>query len=714
MSKLFISVTHKINKLTDDFNWARVRLFDKPCCEAFLMLCQADGEAEIKSVQQKPKNKWRPQPMDTIELEKTGSRKLKLSAKTIMTIAEKLYTQGLISYPRTETNKFSNDMNLRPLVEMQTQHPDWGDFANRVLDWGPNPRNGNKSDQAHPPIHPTKLATNLQGNEKRVYELIVRHFLACVSRDAVGSETVVNATIGNEDFTASGLIILERNYLDVYIYDRWTGKEIHNYEVGQKFVPTELSLHEGATNPPNMLTEADLIALMEKHGIGTDATHAEHISKIKEREYIGELDQGHLVPGVLGMGLVEGYELMNLQLAQPRLRAGLEEDLKAICEGRKNPHVVLAEQIQKYKACYQIIEREAQELDRALGQRFGQAPQEAPQLAQMNAPATREVLLCPKCRRTKMLLKQKRDNGDFFISCQGFPLCRNAVWFSNDVKEVSLVDEACGACGGENKKLKFKFSQTSMLGLVNEVPANSRIEGTHYITCIVCDDALRRLLAIPVESVKMLGNVVGAGTRPVQQNNQPPARDPPARGFATNANPEQNQRRGWYNDDDDDQQPRGFGNGQNQNQRRGWYNDDDDDAPAGGGGAVAVGSNNRNQNWNNNQNQNWNNNQQQTHGNPSRPPVDLKKLPNVKCQCNKNAGKLVTNKAGPNQGRPFYNCASRACKFFQWADVPAQVNQRPNNFNQTAQQSGTGPKRKCGVCRQEGHTKKTCPNVQHY
>lgn len=264
-----IKLTHKMNDLTVEYNWARNRLFDKACCEAILMLCKAENQAIITNVQQKPKNKWRPQPMDTIELEKTGSRKLRMSAKEIMTIAEKLYTKGFISYPRTETNQFSKDIKLRPLVEMQAQDPDWGGFANRVLQWGPNPRNGNKSDQAHPPIHPTKYATGLNGNEKRVYELVVRHFLACVSKDAIGTETIVNATIGGEEFNANGLVILERNYLDVYIYEKWSGKEIHNYEIGFAFVPTVLDLHEGATSPPALLTEADLIALMEKHGIGT-------------------------------------------------------------------------------------------------------------------------------------------------------------------------------------------------------------------------------------------------------------------------------------------------------------------------------------------------------------------------------------------------------------------------------------------------------------
>ena len=132
-------------------------------------------------------------------------------------------------------------------------------------------------------MHFTFFNSDLDGNERRVYELICRHFLACVSKDAVGSETIVNINIAGEKFHANGLCIYERNYLDVYIYDKWNAKQIHKYEQGQIFEPTEISMQEGATTAPPLLTEADLIALMEKHGIGTDATHAEHINTIKER-----------------------------------------------------------------------------------------------------------------------------------------------------------------------------------------------------------------------------------------------------------------------------------------------------------------------------------------------------------------------------------------------------------------------------------------------
>lgn len=80
-----------------------------------------------------------------------------------MQAAERLYTQGYISYPRTETNIFPKELNLGPLVEMQTESGQWGNFAQKVLQDGISPRQGKKSDQAHPPIHPIKFANNLQG-----------------------------------------------------------------------------------------------------------------------------------------------------------------------------------------------------------------------------------------------------------------------------------------------------------------------------------------------------------------------------------------------------------------------------------------------------------------------------------------------------------------------------------------------------------------------
>ncbi len=105
-------MNHTIDELTVEYNWDRHRLFDKQCCEAFLMVCQGNPVATVTNVVKKQKSKWRPCPLDTIELEKLSSKKLKISAKETMKIAEKLYQQGFISYPRTETNIFSSEIDL--------------------------------------------------------------------------------------------------------------------------------------------------------------------------------------------------------------------------------------------------------------------------------------------------------------------------------------------------------------------------------------------------------------------------------------------------------------------------------------------------------------------------------------------------------------------------------------------------------------------------
>lgn len=93
------------------------------------------------------------------------------------------------------------------------------------------------------------LIIDLSGNEKLLYEFIVRSFLACCSKDAQGQETTVTIEVAKEKFSASGLMITARNYLEVYPYDKWSSKEIHVYEVSvkaqfwQAFVLTNICLN---------------------------------------------------------------------------------------------------------------------------------------------------------------------------------------------------------------------------------------------------------------------------------------------------------------------------------------------------------------------------------------------------------------------------------------------------------------------------------------
>ena len=102
----------------------------------------------------------------------------------------------------------------------------FGEFASRVASgemWG-GPKNGKLDDKAHPPIHPVKGARKeeMDANEWKIYDLISRHFLATISKDAIGNETKVDAQVGSEIFTAKGLIIEEQNWLEVFPFEKWS------------------------------------------------------------------------------------------------------------------------------------------------------------------------------------------------------------------------------------------------------------------------------------------------------------------------------------------------------------------------------------------------------------------------------------------------------------------------------------------------------------
>jgi DNA topoisomerase-3 len=121
-----------------------------------------------------------------------------------------------------------------------------------------------------------------------------------------------------------------------------------------------------------MLTEADLITLMDKNGIGkisfliltgTDATIHEHIKKIQEREYTTK--QGdRFYPTTLGMALVKGYDSMEmaLSLSKPHMRSQMEHNMRAICEGQKSKDVVIAEGVQLYREAFSIAEAQENKL----------------------------------------------------------------------------------------------------------------------------------------------------------------------------------------------------------------------------------------------------------------------------------------------------------------------------------------------------------------
>uniref|UniRef100_A0A0W0EWV8 DNA topoisomerase n=1 Tax=Moniliophthora roreri TaxID=221103 RepID=A0A0W0EWV8_MONRR len=351
---IYLAVTTADDQETP-FNWKRDRLFSEDEALVIYEHVMANPLARVIKVEKKETKKWKPLPLTTVEMQKAGSRLLKLAPKKILDIAEKLYQQGFLSYPRTETDQFDSQFDFQSLIEKQRADPSWGAFATSLQEGGfSTPRKGKNNDKAHPPIHPTAYAGNLHGEEKRVYEYITRRFLACCSKDAKGWQTVVEVVCGDELFEAKGLTVTERNYLMVFPYDKWNDHELPDFEEGQEFQPSVCELRHGETSRPSLLTEADLVSLMDKNGIGTDATIAGHINTVIEREYVIERMDGqtkYLLPSTLGLGLVEGYDQIDFSpsFSKPLLRR---------------------ESLEQYKEMYVIARREFGKVVECLRQHF--------------------------------------------------------------------------------------------------------------------------------------------------------------------------------------------------------------------------------------------------------------------------------------------------------------------------------------------------------
>lgn len=300
------SNSNKIKKgfIEVDFHWAKERIDEKAKADEIRLKLQNAFKSQtntLKVLEAKKKNKIknRPLPLNTVEMQKLISRKLKIQSHKTMSIAEKLYNMGYISYPRTETQIYSKSENLRKIVEdlcasanneSDKFEYEWVAYAKRLLSSGKElaAREGMLNDNSHPPISPVKFAKKSQLNteEFKIYNLIVLHFLASLSEDANGEETEVKLEIENEVFIAKGFNLLKKGFLEVYPYEEWNDKfipgfqkdEIIKYNENSKFEVTE-----GKTKPPAQMSEAELIELMDKNGIGTDATIHEHIKTIKER-----------------------------------------------------------------------------------------------------------------------------------------------------------------------------------------------------------------------------------------------------------------------------------------------------------------------------------------------------------------------------------------------------------------------------------------------
>lgn len=395
---LDVDLTHGPTSTKFNVSWSRVRLFDKEIIYMFYNEIRNCAKARVTDVVLAQKSKQRPNALNTVELLRAASSGLGISPINAMHVAERLYTQGFISYPRTETTQYPDNFNFREVVQQQVKSNVWGECARKLMSGDlQQPRKGtDKGD--HPPITPTAFADNstLTGDAWRLYEFVTKWFLATISPDCKYEELTITVAIENEEFSATGKNIVSKGWTELLTWKQIDTKDIPSLKVGDLLDVSTIKVSEKLTNPPDYLTESELIGLMEKNGIGTDASIPVHINNICERNYVKLERDRRLVPTTLGVVLVHGYQRIDPDLCLPKMRSQVEEQLNLIACGKANYKLVLQHTLKIFEQKFHFFVQNISHMDSLFEDSFSS-------LSSMGKPMSR----CGKCRRYMKLVQCK-------------------------------------------------------------------------------------------------------------------------------------------------------------------------------------------------------------------------------------------------------------------------------------------------------------------
>lgn len=312
-----------------------------------------------------------PVPLNTIELERRASAYLNIRSKEALTIAENLYQNGLISYPRTETTIYPKTLNLYRVAGRFRNWEDVGWYVAKMLEKGLKPTRGTSDDKAHPPIYPTAAASKEEVTRRfgekawLLYELVARHFLATISEPAEVERQKVTVKMDGLSLAAEGRRVVYEGFYYVYPYPRPRDAPLPYLVEGDKLEVLEVKLQEKTTKPPPFLSESELLALMRKYGIGTDATMQDHIHTNIERKYF-VIRRKRCIPTVLGKTLAVALHDTVPALVVPEVRGRMEAELVKIATGEKKPEEVVEEIKNEFLKYYDELKKREDELAETL------------------------------------------------------------------------------------------------------------------------------------------------------------------------------------------------------------------------------------------------------------------------------------------------------------------------------------------------------------
>ena len=449
---------------TDESGSEQTRIWDESqAVDAFDTL-EAATEAVVDGVDRSVRTDRPPAPFNTTQFIRAAGA-IGYSAKVAMGRAEMLYTEGYITYPRTDNTVYPADLDHSAHIDAFAEHPTFEDAVTYLTEHAPlSPTRGDKETTDHPPIYPTgeiptptdldDLDSEVDGDDLwEVYELVVRRYFATLAPAAKWERLRIDLEAGDDETTvqlkANGRRLLEPGYHTVYPYSNRSEAIVPDVEAAAVLPIGEQTLADKETQPPGRRGQSRLIEKMEELGIGTKATRHNVIDTLYEREYVEENPPR---PTQLARAVVDAAEAYAEQIVSAEMTAQLEADMAAIAAGERTLEDVTDESRALLSEVFETLHAEGD----AIGAHI-----------RKSLKADRTVGPCPESGHDLVIRKSR--TGSYFIGCDGYPACEftyplpnsgrpvttETVCPEHELAEIKMLDgrgtttHGCPACKAE-------------------------------------------------------------------------------------------------------------------------------------------------------------------------------------------------------------------------------------------------------------------------
>ncbi|MDI3539359.1 MAG: topoisomerase [Methanolobus sp.] len=387
------------------------------------ILKKLEDTALVSSITASTKTDKQPTPFNTTEFISAASA-LGYTASSAMNIAESLYMNGFISYPRTDNTVYPESIDLRAQIEIFAKGP-FKEYAEKLLAKKELiPTRGKKETTDHPPIYPASLAkkSELSEQEWKVYELVVRRFFATFAEPAEWETIKARFDISGEEFKANGARLVVPGWRWYYPYNAPEDRLLPALAEGDQLTVLSKDIAEKETQPPGRYGQGRLIKIMEELGLGTKATRHEIISKLYSRAYI---HGNPLQPTKTAFAVVESLERFAPTISKPDMTSKLEADMDRIAEGEIPEEEVLNESREMLSSVFRDLAENRDNISESL---------------RAGLREDKIIGVCPECGSKLMVMRSKK--GGRFIGCEGYPECNFSLPLPRGGK-VIVTEKTC-------------------------------------------------------------------------------------------------------------------------------------------------------------------------------------------------------------------------------------------------------------------------------